>query len=116
MFPAGPPGHCAARYASAEKKKRSREVLARPPEMPKGGSKKHGGEYFKPAENYEHRNWVCPEMFPLFPHELYGLGLPDLDIMKRTSLATGGDRTAVTSRQPADVFAARLGDRVGASV
>jgi hypothetical protein len=78
--------------------------------MPQGKNARYGGTYFKPAENYEHRNWVCPEMFPLYPYELYGLGLPDLEIMERTSLATGQSRTAVTSWQPANIFAARLGD------
>ena len=103
-------GRLPAKYTSAAKKKRWGAILARLPDMPKGNNKKYGGEYFKPAENYEHRNWVCPEMFPLYPYELYGLGLPDLDIMKRTSLATGGARTAVTAWQPANIFAARLGD------
>ncbi len=102
--------HLPARYTSAEKQKRWREILARLPDMPKGGGKEYRGEYFKPAENYEHRNWICPEMFPLFPYEMYGLGLPDLDIMQRTSRATGKDRTAVTAWQPANIFAARLGD------
>jgi len=99
-----------AKYTPAEKSKRWREILARLPDMPKGSNKRFGGQYFKPAENYEHRNWVCPEMFPLYPYELYGLGLPGLDIMKRTSLATGRDRTAVTAWQPANIFSARLGD------
>jgi len=98
------------KYTTPEKKKRWQSILAHLPDMPQGNNAKYGGTYFKPAENYEYRNWVCPEMFPLYPYELYGLGLPDLAIMKRTSLATDDSRTAVTSWQPANIFAARLGD------
>ena len=44
----------------------------------------------------------CPEMFPLFPYELYGLGLPDLELMKRTSLATGRDPQRAARRRSSD--------------
>jgi len=97
-------------YTPAARAKRWRDMLERLPEMPTGGRADSGGAYFKPAENYEHRNWVCPEMFPLYPYELYGLGLPDLDIVRRTFQATGASRKATTAWQPANIFAARLGD------
>ncbi len=54
--------------------------------MPTSDNEKFGGKYLKPAEDHNHRSWHCPEMSPLFPYELYGLGLPDLELMKRTSL------------------------------
>jgi len=49
-------------------------------------------------------------MFPLYPYELYGLDLPDLDLMKRTSLATGRDRLAARAWEQAKIHAPRLGD------
>ena len=49
-------------------------------------------------------------MFPLYPYELFGLGLLDLDLMKRTSLATGRDRFATRAWEQANIHAARLGD------
>ena len=49
-------------------------------------------------------------MFPLFPYERYGIGFPGLDLMKRTSLATGDDRFAAVAWQQANIQAAKLGD------
>ena len=98
------------RYTPVEKRERWRGILERLPEMPTAGSDRFGGRYLKPAENYEHNSWHCPEMFPLFPYELYGLGLPDLDLMKRTSLATGKDRYKTISWEQANIHAPRLGE------
>ena len=96
------------KHASTEKKTRWKSILASLPAMPT--AEKEGRKYLKPTENHDHRNWVCPEMYPLFPCELFGLGLPDLDLMKHTSLATGSDRFETTSWQQANIHAARLGD------
>ena len=98
------------KYTSPARKKRWQTILDRLPEMPTGNSDKLGGRYLKPSENHAHRSWHCPEMFPLYPYELYGLGLPDLDLMKRTSLATGRDRFAVRAWEQANIHAPRLGD------
>jgi len=98
------------KYTSAEKKKRWLTILDRLPQMPTGNSEKFGGRYLKPSENHNHQSWHCPEMFPLYPYELYGLGLPGLDLMKRTSLATGRDRFAARAWQQANIHAPRLGD------
>ena len=98
------------KYTSPEKKKRWQAMLDRLPDMPTGSSDKFGGRYLKPAENFEHDSWHCPEMFPLYPYELYGIGLPDLDLMKHTSLATGKERLAATGWEQASIQAARLGD------
>ena len=49
-------------------------------------------------------------MFPLYPYELHGLGLPNLELMKRTSLATGKDRFATRAWEQANIHAPRLGD------
>ena len=98
------------KYTSPARKKRWQTILDRLPDMPTGNSDKFGGRYLKPSENHGHRSWHCPEMFPLYPYELYGLGLPDLDLMKRTSLATGRDRFAVRAWEQANIHAPRLGD------
>lgn len=98
------------KFATAEKKDRWRSILATLPEMPI--AEKNGKRYLKPTENHDHRNWVCPEMYPLFPYELYGHGFPDLNLMKQTSLATGSDRFETDSWQQANIHAARLGDTV----
>jgi hypothetical protein len=92
------------------KRGRWQAILKRLPDMPTGENDKFGGTYLKPSENHEHLSWHCPEMYPLFPYELSGIGMPDLDLMRRTSLATGGHRTAVTAWQQGNIHAARLGD------
>lgn len=98
------------KYSSVAKKKRWQTILGRLPDMPAGTSEAFGGRYLKPSANHDHQSWHCPEMFPLYPYELYGLGLPDLDLMKHTSRATGNDRFKTTAWQQANIHAARLGD------
>ncbi|MCP4451053.1 MAG: hypothetical protein GY809_06305, partial [Planctomycetes bacterium] len=92
------------------KKARWQTLLDRLPEMPTGHNDTFGGPYLKPSENYQHNSWHCPEMFPLFPYELHGLGLGDLDLMKRTSLATGNDRYKTIAWEQANIHAAKLGE------
>ena len=53
------------------------------PQMPTGMSDRFGGTYLKPAEHHEHQSWHCPEMFPLFPYELYGVGLGDTALAQK---------------------------------
>jgi len=98
------------KYTSSTKKQRWTSILATLPEMPTGESEKFGGRYLKPSENHNHRSWHCPEMFPLYPYELYGLGMPDLDLMKHASLATGKDRYKTIAWEQANIHAPRLGD------
>ena len=98
------------KYTSAAKKERWQTILDRLPEMPTGNSEKFGGSYLKPSENHNHQSWHCPEMYPLYPYELYGLGLGDLELMKHTSLATGNDRYKTIAWEQANIHAARLGD------
>ena len=97
------------KYTTVEKKKRWQTILDRLPEMPAAYNEKFGGRYLKPSENHEHQSWHCPEMFPLYPYEIYGLGLLDLELMKHTSLATGDDRLIVTAWRQGNIHAARLG-------
>jgi hypothetical protein len=98
------------KYTSVDKKERWQTILSRLPEMPSGNNEKFGGPYLKPSEKHEHQSWHCPEMYPLYPYEIYGLGLPNLEIMKNTSLATGKDRIIVTAWRQANIHAARLGE------
>lgn len=98
------------KYTSTVKKERWQNILDRLPEMPKGNNDKFGGAYLKPSGNYEHNSWHCPEMFPLFPYQIYGIGLPDLDLMKHTSLATGKDRYKTIAWEQANIHAAKLGE------
>lgn len=59
------------KYTSEEKRKRWQGILDTLPEMPTGHNPEYGGTYLKPAADYEHRSWHCPEMYPLFPYELH---------------------------------------------
>ena len=98
------------KYASAVKKKRWQAILKSLPEMPTGNNEKLGGRYLKPAENHNHRSWHCPEMFPLFPYELHGIGQGELELMKHTSLATGRERYKTIAWEQANIHAAKLGE------
>jgi len=98
------------KYTSAEKKERWQSILATLPEMPTGTNEKYGGTYLKPAENFGHRSWHNPEMYPLHPYALHGIGQGDLDLMKHTSKAIGRDMFNVTAWRQGNIHAARLGD------
>ena len=95
---------------SADNKIRWQNMLKTLPKMPTANNEEFGGEYLKPTENHEHCSWHCPEMFPLYPYELFGIGLDNLDLMKHTSLATGVDRFKARTWEQANIHAARLGD------
>ena len=98
------------KYSPAEKKKRWQDILDTLPELPTGNSEKFGGRYLKPSERHDHQSWHCPEMYPLFPYELNGIGQGDLDLMKRTSLATGSHRFRTIAWEQGNIHAAKLGD------
>lgn len=94
----------------ANKKARWQGILETIPEMPAGSRKEYGGTYLKPAENFEHESWHCPEMYPLFPYQLIGIGQGDLGLMERTSIATGPERREYITWKQANIHAPRLGD------
>jgi len=98
------------KYTSAAKQERWQAILDRLPNTPTGSSDKYGGTYLKPSERHDHESWHCPEMYPLFPYELYGIGFPDLELMKHTSLATGKDRYKTIAWEQANIHAAKLGE------
>jgi hypothetical protein len=97
-------------YTSTDKKQRWLSIQGTLPDMPIGNDRKVGGRYLKPSEKHEHQSWHCPEMFPLFPYELYGVGLPDLELMEHTSIATEDDRYKTISWEQANIHAAKLGE------
>lgn len=92
------------------KKERWKEMLDRLPEMPTGSNDDFGGKYLKPSENYEHNHLHSPEMYPLYPYQNYGIGLPGLDLMKNTFLASGEDRFDIIAWAQGNIHAARLGN------
>jgi len=97
-------------YQSNESKPRWQAMLATLPAMPTGSQELFGGTYLKPAENWEHDSWHCPEMYPLYPYELHGLGQGELALLLHTSLATGQERRDPTTWKQANIHAPRLGD------
>lgn len=98
------------KYTPPEKRKRWQGILDRLPDMPTAEHEEFGGLILKPSENHNHQSWHCPEMYPLYPYQLIGIGMGDLDLMKRTSLATGKERTESITWKQANIHAARLGD------
>jgi hypothetical protein len=97
------------KYSSDEKRERWREILNRLPEMPTGNNEQYGGQYLKPSEKHDPRSWHMPEMYPLYPYQLYGIGLHDLELMENTFTATGPQRKKYTTWQQANIHSARLG-------
>jgi hypothetical protein len=73
----------------ADKKNRWHSILSTLPDYPTGT--KEGKIYLKPAEDYTHISWHMPEMFPLYPYQLFGLGMDNLDLIRNTFL--NGDIT-----------------------
>ena len=96
-------------YSSDQKRARWQEILDRLPEMPSGTNGEYGGRYLKPSEKHESRSWHMPEMYPLYPYQLYGIGLDDLELMENTFIATGPQRNKYTTWQQANIHSARLG-------
>jgi hypothetical protein len=99
-----------ASLPSSENAARWARMVSTLPDMATADNPLFGGPYLKPAENYEHTSWHCPEMYPLYPYELFGIGLPNLELMKHTSLATGEDRLKTAAWLQGNIHAARLGD------
>jgi len=96
------------KYSSADKKTRWQSILAILPEMP--SDEKDGKKYLKTAANYKQPSDHCPAMYPLYPYELYGLGLPELNVMKQTFLSMGKNRFGAIAWQQGNIHAAKLGD------
>jgi len=96
-------------YSSPERQQRWREILGRLPDLPIADSGER--RILKPAENFEHRSWHMPEMYPLWPFQMYGLGLPDLKLMQDTFLhgVSRRSRESTTAWTQGFIHYARLG-------
>ena len=100
---------------SREKKKRWESILATIPDFPIGETSGH--KYFKPAENWErHHPGAMPELYPLYPYQLFGLGMPDLQLMENTLFysATKEYRETSGGWSQSVIHFARLGMRENA--
>ena len=68
---------------SEVKKKRWTAMLATIPDYPYGY--RNGKPYLRPAANKELGHKVhCPELYPLYPYQIFGLGMDNLDLIKNT--------------------------------
>jgi len=66
------------------KKERWRTILSVLPDYPI--NTKDGKSYLKPAKDYEHSHTHTPEMYPLYPYQLYGLGMDNTKLIMNTWL------------------------------
>lgn len=95
---------------SKEKRDRWNSILATVPDYPIGEVSGH--KYFKPAENWERNHRMHnPEMYPLYPYQQFGLGMPELDLMENTFLYTTNEQYRESSGawSQSVIHAARLG-------
>ena len=94
---------------SSEERKYWKAVIARLPDLPVG--QKDGKSYMKPAANKGHKHYLSPELYPLFPYDIFGLGKPGLDTMKNTwDFIPSKHRDGYTSWDQMVIHAARLGN------
>ncbi|MDR2424518.1 MAG: DUF5703 domain-containing protein [Prevotellaceae bacterium] len=71
------------KYLSAEQRKKWEEMLKRIPPIPLRTL--NGHKMLAPAETWQYvRNFESPQLYPVFPWGLYGVGLPDLDVAQNT--------------------------------
>lgn len=95
---------------NSEKKERWKNIISILPDYPMGEVSGH--KYFKPAENWE-RNHPShnPEMYPMYPYQLYGLGMPGFEYMENTYLfsASKGYRESSKGWSQSVIHSARLG-------
>jgi hypothetical protein len=94
-------------YCTAQQKNRWQAILERLPDLPVGEVEGH--RILKVAENYSDGNFV--KMYALWPFQAYGLGLPDIELMRDTFLygVSEGARESITAFMPGFIYYARLG-------
>ena len=94
---------------TAAERERFKAMVARVPGLPVG--KKGEKLYMRVAANRRHAHPLSSELYPLFPYDLFGLGKPDLEIMRNTwSFLPGSAKGHVISWSQMPIHAARLGD------
>ena len=98
------------KYVSEQEVEYYRLYLKRIPEIPLGI--KEGYQVIKPAENWGYvANQEIPELYPVFPYGIYGLGKPNIEIANNTWLygESNRKRSFVDCWSQVGIFAARLG-------
>jgi len=94
---------------TAEERERWKAMQRRLPELPTGT--RNGKHYVKPTEQSEHGHTHSPEMYPLYPYDIFGLGKPGLDLMQNTwELIPQNEKNLYISWTQMGIHAARLGD------
>lgn len=91
---------------TAAERRRWQEIAARLPDLPVATD--NGRPYMKPAADRPHGHNLSPEMYPLFPYDLFSLGQPDLNIMQNSWNRIPQDLWLGWTQQA--IHAARLGD------
>jgi hypothetical protein len=98
------------KYLTADGRKKWQEMLKRIPPIPI--REIDGRKQLVPAEAWQRiNNMEAPQLYPVFPWGLYGVGKPDIEIARNTYLydAHVVKYRGVTSWEQYPIFAARLG-------
>lgn len=104
------------KYVSVEEREYYEDLLSRVPNIPI--DVKSDKQVIKPAESWAYvSNQEIPELYPLFPYGIYGVGKPDLDIALNTWEygESAHKKSFLLSWSQVGIFAARLGLRDEAS-
>ena len=93
---------------SPERKAEYHEMLSRVPPVPI--MEREGAQVLAPARSWKgaHPKEI-PELYPVFPYDIYGLGREDLQMARDTWKHTPGDKRAHISWHQGGIFSARLG-------
>jgi len=96
------------KLVSPERKAEYHEMLSRVPPVPT--MERGGAQVLAPARSWKgaHPKEI-PELYPVFPYDLYGLGREDLQMARDTWKHTPGDKRAHISWHQGGIFSARLG-------
>jgi hypothetical protein len=85
------------------------QIAARLPALPTASN--NGNLYMKPAADRSHGHYLSPELYPVFPYDLFSLGQPNLDTMRNTwKIIPAGHRDGYVSWEQMVIHAARLGN------
>ena len=97
-------------YLSEEKRDHCKEMLNRIP--PISFREQEGHKTISPAKSWERiNNTEMPQLYPVYPYGIYGIGKPDLDIAINTWKygADRPDQKGIQSWHQDAIFCARLG-------
>lgn len=98
-------------YGTAQKRTYWKEVLARLPQI--STRELHGHTVISPAQKWDGKvmNTELPQLYPVFPYHLYGVGHPNLQLAIDTWHfgADKGNQYSTVSWHPDPIYAADLG-------